>query len=446
MKIIFGGLPFIYQRAIQGTMEFLGYNTIPLPEPDNESLKIGKEYCNRGQCNPTYYTTGNIIKFLKSYKNTKDLVVLTVGSCGPCRFGMYEMEYRKAIKEAGFNVPVLTFNQADALLNDMESFGIKMDKNFFIGLIKSIISADLVNDIYYKIKPYEVIPESADVWKKESAQLLYEFFRKGKSFENALKEIKGMLSDIKVNYLKPKPKVKITGEFFAQTTEGEGNYKLARWLIEEGAEPIVEPVTTWIDYLIWERENSIKERMFKSRLEAIKKLILTKILGIYVRFLYNKGRKILNNIPSPLKDQRLIAKYAMDYYNPKLSGGEGHMEVGKHIYMIKHRKAHMVISVKPFGCMPSTQSDGVQSKVIEDLKDTIFISVETSGDAEANFKNRIMMKLYEAKVKAVDEFENLKRKLKISGELRDKYTKADIKLPEKYTTTACNYLSTLYSL
>ncbi len=447
MKIIFGGLPFIYQRAIQGAMEFLGYNTLPLPEPDNEALKLGKEYCNRGQCNPTYYTTGNIIKFLKEYKKSDDLVVLTVGSCGPCRFGMYEMEYRKAIREAGFDVPVLTFNQAEAMLNDMENFGIKMDKNFFIGLIKSIVSADLVNDIYYKIKPYEVLPGSADSWKRKSAELLYEFFRKGRPFEEALNEIRANLSGITVDYLQPKPKVKITGEFFAQTTEGDGNYKLAKWLIEEGAEPVVEPITTWIDYLIWERENSIKERMFKNRLKSLKNLILTKLLGVYIRHLYNKGRKILNKIPSPLKSQKLIEKYARDYYNPKLTGGEGHMEVGKHIYMIKHKKAHMVVSVKPFGCMPSTQSDGVQAKVIEDLQDTIFIAVETSGDAEANFKNRIMMKLYEAKIKAIEEYENLKAKLGIDERLiRERHTKADVKLPEKYTTTACNYLSTLHSL
>ncbi len=447
MKIIFGGLPFIYQRAIQGTMEFLGYNTLPLPEPDNEALKIGKEYCNRGQCNPTYYTTGNIIKFLKEYKKADNLVILTVGSCGPCRFGMYEMEYRKAIKDAGFDVPVLTFNQAEAMLNDMENLGIKMDKNFFIGLIKSIVSADLINDIYYKIKPYEVLPESADKWKKESADILYEFLRKGKSYESALKEIKVKLSDIKVHYLQPKPKVKITGEFFAQTTEGDGNYKLARWLIEEGAEPMVEPITTWIDYLIWERENYIKEKMFKNRIESFKNLLLTKLLGVYIRYLYGKGRKILNNIPSPLKSQKLIEKYAKDYYNPKLSGGEGHMEVGKHIYLIKHKKAHMIVSVKPFGCMPSTQSDGVQAKVIEDLKDTIFIAVETSGDAETNFKNRVMMKLYEAKMKAMEEYDNLIRKLGVDESiLIDKYTKADIKLPEKYTTTACNYLFAFHSL
>ncbi len=443
MKIIFGGLPAVHQRAIKGAMEFLGYNAIPLPEPDNEALKIGKEYCNRGQCNPTYYTTGNLIKFFKEQGDGDDYVVMTVGSCGPCRFGMYEMEYRKALKEAGFDVPVITFNQSEALNNEFENHGIRINRDFILSLIKSIVAGDLVNDIYYKIKPYEVVSGSADEWREKAGEILYEFMRKGRGFEGALKEIYRNLSEIEVNFLQPKPKVKIMGEFFAQTTEGDGNYRLAQWLIEEGAEPIVEPVTTWIDYLLWEKERNIRERLFKSRLKFLKEIMIVKIFTYYVRYLYNKGRRILGNIPSPLKDQKLMEKYAKDYYNPGLTGGEGHMEVGKHIYMIKHKKAHMVISVKPFGCMPSTQSDGVQAKVIEDLGDTIFISVETSGDAEANFKSRILMKLYEAKMKALEEYESLRRKV---GNIKVVYTKANKKLPERFITTACNYLSTLHPL
>jgi predicted nucleotide-binding protein (sugar kinase/HSP70/actin superfamily) len=81
------------------------------------------------------------------------------------------------------------------------------------------------------------------------------------------------------------------------------------------------------------------------------------------------------------------------------------MEVGKNIYSVLEKKAHMVISVKPFGCMPSTQSDGVQSKVVNDYPECIFIPIETSGDGEVNIKSRVQMKLYEAKVRCREEFQ-----------------------------------------
>ena len=47
-----------------------------------------------------------------------------------------------------------------------------------------------------------------------------------------------------------KPIVKITGEFWAQTTEGDGNFNMFRFLQREGAQVLVEPIGTWITYMI----------------------------------------------------------------------------------------------------------------------------------------------------------------------------------------------------
>ena len=42
----------------------------------------------------------------------ENYVFLTAGACGPCRFGMYVTEYRKALRDAGFDgFRVLLFQQ-----------------------------------------------------------------------------------------------------------------------------------------------------------------------------------------------------------------------------------------------------------------------------------------------------------------------------------------------
>ena len=70
----------------------------------------------------------------------------------------------------------------------------------------------------------------------------------------------------------------------------------------------------------------------------------------------------------------------------------------------------MVLSLKPFGCMPSTQSDGAQSAVVSQYKDMIFIPIETSGEGDVNAHSRVQMALGEAKVRAKNEMnEVLKR-------------------------------------
>ncbi len=55
--------------------------------------------------------------------------------------------------------------------------------------------------------------------------------------------------------------------------------------------------------------------------------------------------------------------------------------------------------------MPSTQSDGAQSAVINRYKDMIFLPIETSGEGEVNAHSRVQMALGEAKAKAKLEFE-----------------------------------------
>ena len=117
--------------------------------------------------------------------------------------------------------------------------------------------------------------------------------------------------------------------------------------------------------------------------------------------------------------QTELAELAHPFYNQFARGGEGHLEVGKNVYYTIHKLCHMVLALKPFGCMPSSQSDGVQSAVINKFKDMIFLPIETSGEGEVNAHSRVQMALGEAKVKAKGEFEQcLKSTGKSLGEIR----------------------------
>ena len=118
--------------------------------------------------------------------------------------------------------------------------------------------------------------------------------------------------------------------------------------------------------------------------------------------------------------RRTWRRLAHPFYNQFARGGEGHLEVGKNVYYTVHHLCHMVLALKPFGCMPSSQSDGVQSAVINKFKDMIFLPIETSGEGEVNAHSRVQMALGEAKVKAKTEFEQcLKSTGKSLDEIRD---------------------------
>jgi len=105
-----------------------------------------------------------------------------------------------------------------------------------------------------------------------------------------------------------------------------------------------------------------------------------------------------------LPDMDEVARAGHSHYNQELRGGEGHMEVAKLILNVIHNKSHMTLSVKPFGCMPSSGvSDGVQSVVTELYPEAIFCAVETSGEGAVNFYSRVQLFLFKARQRAQQE-------------------------------------------
>src|SRR6185436_17499862 len=65
---------------------------------------------------------------------------------------------------------------------------------------------------------------------------------------------------VEVDRVRAKPKVSVLGEFWAMTTEGDGNYHLQRFLESEGAECDIQFVTNWLLFMLWEDRYDTKLR------------------------------------------------------------------------------------------------------------------------------------------------------------------------------------------
>ena len=203
------------------------------------------------------------------------------------------------------------------------------------------------------------------------------------------------------------------------TTEGDGNYQLQRFLESEGAEADIQLVTAWLLYTVWEGAHDTNDRK-DLRAHDKAKYGLGDMDGRSASPRSSRRSTAPASHPRALPDVRAHdgpvrlppaehgrhREISHEYYNNDLRGGEGHMEVGKLIMNVINSKAHMTLSVKPFGCMPSAGvSDGVQSAITEKFPGTIFCPVETSGDGRVNFYSRVQMYLFKAKQAATAEFE-----------------------------------------
>jgi predicted nucleotide-binding protein (sugar kinase/HSP70/actin superfamily) len=481
VTILFGGLTWKHEELIRAVFLGTGYHCERVPVPDVAGFQLGKEYGNNGQCNPTYFTVGNLVKYLQSLEKAgqprqeilDNYVFFTAGSCGPCRFGMYESEYRFALKNAGFDgFRVLLFHDSDGLKAASGEPGLKFTVDFGLGMLNALHVGDVMNDLIYQVRPFEVnrgetekvfqgamdklsttlrdrppfeIMQRAPKWsrdylsKKKAVRNTFNTLGKirehlyGDIYLDALKECREKLNTVEVDRTRVKPVVKVTGEFWAQTTEGDGNFHMFEFLEREGAQVLVEPIATWVAYLMYQAKANAKRKWPVTRPhrspkwhEAQKHLanqmvLRKKLAGIAVGetlwyHFYHRVIENLGGITHHLIPQPELARLAHPFYNQFARGGEGHLEVGKNVYYTVNHLCHMVLALKPFGCMPSSQSDGVQSAVINKFKDMIFLPIETSGEGEVNAHSRVQMALGEAKVKAKMEFEEA---LKSTGKRLD---------------------------
>jgi len=470
VTILIGGLTRKHERFIKSVFEGCGYNCAILPEADQKSFHIGKEYGNNGQCSPAYFTGGSLIGFLKDLEDRgmprqdiiKNYVFFTAGSCGPCRFGMYAAEYRLSLQNAGFDgFRVVRFQQDHGINQKAEEPGLKYTVNFGFGMLKALYLGDVLNDIAHNLRPYEANPGEVDRIMDLCVQDLCDHLRdfkpaeiletlpawlvriltkrtlprhivvaihkmrthlRGRAYLDALEKCRARINSIEIDRLKVKPIVKIIGEFWAQTTETDGNYRMFDFLESEGAQIQPEPIGAWPAYLLTQARSHLDLRRgmnskheepgrwdfvqrFKNECDYWQKRFLFS-LGerLYARD-YHRLVAALGNMAHRLLDPRVLAQMANPYYHPMARGGEGYLEVGKNIYYTVNNLCHMVLSLKPFGCMPSSQSDGVQSAVVNRHKDMIFLPIETSGEGENNAYSRVQMALGEAKAKAKAEFQ-----------------------------------------
>jgi len=459
--LLFGGLTWKHEKLVHGALEGLGYIAEAVPTPNVSAFQAGKEYGNNGQCNPTYFTVGNLVQYLQSLEEqglTKQEIIdryvfFTAGACGPCRFGMYEAEYRLALRNSGFDgFRVLLFQQSGGLSQSDAEAGLEMNLDFFLGILNALNCGDVLNEVAYAVRPYEVNAGETDQKLDECMDYMHEVFRKkqpwqlgdsltkylggfkdtaeyigkfvnqlkGDEYIPALHRCRDAFNEVEIDRLRVKPIVKITGEFWAQTTEGDGNFNMFNFLQREGAQVLVEPIGTWIMYMIhqvvqkykdfkgleegavlppmWRLDKRVKiEWSFRNKVAKLK------LAEAIFKNEYHKIVGALGDIAHHLADQYELQRLGHPFYNSRAGGGEGHLEVAKNIYYSNKDLAHMVLSVKPFGCMPSTQSDGAQSAVVSNYKDMIYLPVETSGEGEINAHSRVQMALGEAKNKAKKE-------------------------------------------
>ena len=196
VTILFGGLHWRVERILQAVLESAGHRAQVLPVATKDDLLTGREVADIGQCCPTSFTTGNLVNFLKKEATATSaaavngkFVYLTAGSCGACRFGQYHQSYELALRNSGleaFRMFLLAQDQLDqkAAMGD----GLDLNLPVTLGCLWAIFCTDLVQDLEYQVRPFEVVPSGNSCPKGLVEDV------------NELREVKAKLEETKRDY------------------------------------------------------------------------------------------------------------------------------------------------------------------------------------------------------------------------------------------------------
>jgi predicted nucleotide-binding protein (sugar kinase/HSP70/actin superfamily) len=427
VTVLFGGLHWRLERLIQAVLEHSGQRAQILPVATRDDLLTGREVADIGQCCPTSFTTGNLVNFLRGESKkigadqvAKRFVFLTAGSCGACRFGQYHQSYELALRNTGleaFRMFLMAQDQMDQKSGMGDGFDLGLPTT--LGCLWAIFCTDLVQNLEYQVRPYEVVPGQTDAVVRECVEHLYQAFRNRPRygpwralawhlatpyFARAMREVQRKFSTIEVDRLRVKPTVKITGEFYLQTVEGDPNYNIHRWLEAEGAEVYPAGVAVWMDYLL---------RLGLQRFEdyagiergARLKLGAGRAVQLLYRVIFARLRRALGDLAHELPNQFELRRLAAPYFHSRLDGGEGDMLVGKALWAHLKKKAHMICELSPYSCLPNTMSVGAMAGVVGRYPDLLYAPLEIKGDAEVHALSRCQMILTEARKRAQREMD-----------------------------------------
>ena len=395
-----------------------GLKHIDMGDHIKEDVRWGKEYGNRMECNPMYFTSGSFIRhLLKIEEETglsrkeiaeKYIFLCGGGQCGPCRYGLYPHEYLKAANDAGFtDIRILIFSSDIGKTPETKGHAFRFGLPFRINMAIAIILADLLHAAECALRSYAVDKDQVDGVLEKAEEMLLEALESRfylHTVPKALRRVGRMFAAV-ARHDATLPLIFVTGEFFANLSHNDGNYHLRKFISAEGCEPIPGSFTQRTFYDNWRRTTEAKRGLeFSGSKEETKmwKKMLKKqrTSSTVIRYFYDKYVKALNPASfggrCELLDLDELAETAKHLYHPEIFGGEGNLEVAEALHMAG--KVDGFISSKPFGCMPSSGvSDGVQAKVTALHPEINFLSIETSGDNDVNILSRVSMLLLKAK-------------------------------------------------
>ncbi|MCL6628065.1 MAG: acyl-CoA dehydratase activase [Armatimonadetes bacterium] len=377
-----------HAHALAGAFEACGMKAEVLPEPDDETLELGRQFTTGKECFPCIVTTGDMVKFVRRPDFDRNKYAFFMGgSGGPCRFGQYNALQRMVLDQLGYpDVPIYAPNQASSFYNDIGIVGRKL---LTLGW-RGIVAMDLLEKCLRETRPYEVVKGAAENAFSQSVEIVRRAIAQEADLVQALKQCRALFEKVEIDRSVQKPIIGYVGEFYVRAN-AFSNQDIIRCIEELGGEVWAAPINEWFLYRNVRR--AMRSRLAGDARLWLKNYIQDKVMQRDERELSQVFHGFLRNAEEPTSNE--VLDFASPYVHRSFEG-EAIMTIGKAIDFIQKGLCG-IVAVMPFTCMPGTIANAIMKRVREECGEFPFLNMVYDGVEQATARTRIEAFMHQAK-------------------------------------------------
>lgn len=406
----------IGSHLLAGVFRGFGINTIVMQT--YRGLALGKEFTSGKECFPCQVTTGDILLFMENEKqrrgksfNAEDYVYFMPEASGPCRFGMYN-KYQRIVLDS---FPELQRLKIGSLTTD-NSYALDgmIEKGKAAAFRKaayfSVVVADVLDRLLWKIRPYEKEAGSADAFIERAMESMTDAFEKSSAKRN-FAAILSKLDDVVVEgkslvdpTIPQKPLIGVVGEIYLRT-HVHANQDVIRMLEKYGAEVVNASIAEWVNFTTYDKLRDAKIGLYLNlkqfRIGAVNRY-LKEIFTYGLTLCYQQKKqdqvysrvKEFIDIPEDHRVGHLEDILLEDDLYAFDVGTEACLSIAGIIQYMRE-SYNGVVNVYPFTCMPSTITSSVVKPVMNRMK-VPYLDTPYDGTTQPGREAAIRTFMYQA--------------------------------------------------
>jgi predicted CoA-substrate-specific enzyme activase len=374
--------------ALAAAFRASGVEAEVLPDPDIETVNLGRRYTSGKECYPCTITTGDFVKMVKGNGfNPQRTAFFMPSATGPCRFGQYNVFQRLVLDELGYNdIPIYSPLQGSKFYRELGMIG-----DDFIRLAwQGIVAVEILIKSLHERRPYEKNKgETEGLYKLYLDRIAKEIEKGNNNLIPFLEEMRRDIDAIPVYKDIRKPLIGIIGEIFVRLNAFT-NEDIIKKIEALGGEVWLAPFEEWMYYVNY---MALDKAMAKRNYSDILNILLTRL--IQKRIERRQARPFegfLKSLHEPSTKELL--KNASPYLHPSFEG-EAILSIGKAVDLAK-KGASGIINTMPFTCMPGTIVTALMKKFEEDYPDVACLHMAYDGQEHAGSDTRIEAFMFQA--------------------------------------------------